>query len=206
MTARTIRRSARVAILAAALAAVAVSPAAAAAQTLAGEQFVSANHIEALTYEGQCNADGPSTFTYQSFGTATGPAPGDYLESGTFTLASPSGPVTAFDAEFTVYGGPEQIVGTKSLGSGGTASCSPNASGDLFDVDVQAQYTVTSPFSETGPVLVSLDGGWASGNLLATFGPQQPTGPQSKEDCMNGGYAAYGFPNQGQCIKAVNHG
>jgi hypothetical protein len=38
---------------------------------------VSADHIEALTYDGQCNADGPSTFTYQSFGTATGPAPGD---------------------------------------------------------------------------------------------------------------------------------
>jgi hypothetical protein len=29
--------------------------------------------------------------------------------------------------------------------------------------------------------------------------------PTTKEDCKNGGYAKYGFKNQGECIKAVNH-
>jgi hypothetical protein len=29
--------------------------------------------------------------------------------------------------------------------------------------------------------------------------------PTTKEDCKKGGYAKYGFKNQGQCIKAVNH-
>jgi Tol biopolymer transport system component len=29
--------------------------------------------------------------------------------------------------------------------------------------------------------------------------------PTTKEDCKNGGYAKYGFKNQGQCMKAVNH-
>jgi hypothetical protein len=29
--------------------------------------------------------------------------------------------------------------------------------------------------------------------------------PTTKEDCKNGGYAKFGFKNQGQCIKAVNH-
>jgi hypothetical protein len=29
--------------------------------------------------------------------------------------------------------------------------------------------------------------------------------PTTAEDCKNGGYAKYGFKNQGQCIKAVNH-
>jgi hypothetical protein len=29
--------------------------------------------------------------------------------------------------------------------------------------------------------------------------------PTTKEDCKNGGYAKYGFKNQGQCIKAVTH-
>jgi large repetitive protein len=29
--------------------------------------------------------------------------------------------------------------------------------------------------------------------------------PTTEEDCKNGGYAKYGFKNQGQCIKAVNH-
>jgi Bacterial Ig-like domain len=29
--------------------------------------------------------------------------------------------------------------------------------------------------------------------------------PTTKEDCKKGGYAKYGFSNQGQCISAVNH-
>jgi hypothetical protein len=31
----------------------------------------------------------------------------------------------------------------------------------------------------------------------------QPTG---KQDCTSGGYLNYGFANQGQCIKWVEHG
>jgi hypothetical protein len=33
----------------------------------------------------------------------------------------------------------------------------------------------------------------------------EPSGPKTKDDCMNGGWQQFGFPNQGQCIKAVNH-
>jgi spore coat protein A len=32
-----------------------------------------------------------------------------------------------------------------------------------------------------------------------------PLGPTSKAECKNGGYKDFGFKNQGQCIKAVNH-
>lgn len=32
------------------------------------------------------------------------------------------------------------------------------------------------------------------------------TGPQTKDDCKKGGYADFGFKNQGQCIKFVNTG
>jgi hypothetical protein len=35
--------------------------------------------------------------------------------------------------------------------------------------------------------------------------PPGPTGPTSKADCKKGGYKEFGFKNQGQCIKAVNH-
>jgi hypothetical protein len=31
-----------------------------------------------------------------------------------------------------------------------------------------------------------------------------PPGPQTKEECMNGGWESFGFPNQGQCIQFVN--
>jgi hypothetical protein len=30
-------------------------------------------------------------------------------------------------------------------------------------------------------------------------------GPQTKAECKNGGYKEFGFKNQGQCLKAVNH-
>jgi hypothetical protein len=36
--------------------------------------------------------------------------------------------------------------------------------------------------------------------------PPPPTEqPQTKEDCKKGGWKEFGFKNQGQCIKAVNH-
>ncbi|MGE0040074.1 MAG: hypothetical protein AB7H88_12225 [Vicinamibacterales bacterium] len=31
----------------------------------------------------------------------------------------------------------------------------------------------------------------------------EPAGPQTADDCKDGGWRAYGFPNQGQCIKSV---
>jgi len=36
-------------------------------------------------------------------------------------------------------------------------------------------------------------------------GEEPPTEPQTKEDCKKGGFREFGFKNQGQCIKAVNH-
>jgi hypothetical protein len=37
------------------------------------------------------------------------------------------------------------------------------------------------------------------------FNSPGPLGPTSKAECKNGGYKDFGFKNQGQCIKAVNH-
>lgn len=36
-----------------------------------------------------------------------------------------------------------------------------------------------------------------------TVGPLPQPGPVTKDDCKNGGWMNYGFPNQGQCIKSV---
>jgi hypothetical protein len=38
----------------------------------------------------------------------------------------------------------------------------------------------------------------------AVFSTSASDSPTTKEDCKKGGYAKYGFENQGQCIKAVN--
>jgi hypothetical protein len=186
----------------AALAALAVAPAAASAQTLVGERFESGGHTESYTYDGVCNPDGPSTYYYASFGSATGPVPGLYNQYGSFTLASPSGPVVAYDAQFDVYGNDADVVGTKALAGEGTGTCTPGTR--EFDVSIPATYSVAEPFAETGPASVRMVGLDSFGTLVATFGPPPPSKPTRKQDCMDGRWADYGFRNQGQCIKAVD--
>ena len=34
--------------------------------------------------------------------------------------------------------------------------------------------------------------------------PEEPETPVSKDDCRNGGWARFGFKNQGECIAWVN--
>ena len=41
---------------------------------------------------------------------------------------------------------------------------------------------------------------------VAKGGASYPPMPTSKAQCMNGGFAAFGFKNQGQCIRFVNTG
>lgn len=35
---------------------------------------------------------------------------------------------------------------------------------------------------------------------------EPPSGPQTKDDCKNGGWADYGFKNQGQCVRFIETG
>jgi hypothetical protein len=55
----------------------------------------------------------------------------------------------------------------------------------------------TATISNSGPsVTISYQG-------LVSEPP--PEGPEDKQACKKGGYEEFGFKNQGQCIKAVNH-
>lgn len=45
-----------------------------------------------------------------------------------------------------------------------------------------------------------------SGRIDGDVPPTAPGDPATKEDCMNGGWEAYGFQNQGRCIQFVNTG
>lgn len=197
----------RIGLLAAALVIGALAPQAAAAQTLAGETFASAQHIEGFTYQGECNPQGESTFTYYTWGTADGPVPGTMEEYGTFTLASPSGPVTSYSASYTIDANEgEDVQGTKAFSGSAPASCSLDGNGyPGFELEIPGTYTVTSPFAETGPASTTLFGSGYFGSLEATFGATAPERPASKDDCRDGGYARYGFKNQGECIAWVNH-
>ena len=44
-----------------------------------------------------------------------------------------------------------------------------------------------------------------SGSPQGATVSQYQYGPTSKEDCKKGGWKQFGFKNQGQCIKYVNH-
>jgi hypothetical protein len=70
--------------------------------------------------------------------------------------------------------------------------------GDCADVE---NYTITG-------IQLVVDAGWAGDQVFEMF-PNvtvQLPDPTSKNQCKNGGYAAFGFENQGQCIKSVNTG
>ena len=185
------------------------SASAASAQTLDGEKFVNADHREAIYWEGECNADGPSTFAFGTFGDATGPIPGTYNEGGEITLASPSGPVTSFTSSYTLMPDDgEWITGTRTLTDTISASCTPSPYGgsDSLAFEVAADYDVLDPFTESGPSIVTLGAGTDNTGFTAAFGEQgspPPAAPTSKEDCMDGGWRPYGFKNQGACIKFV---
>ena len=42
-----------------------------------------------------------------------------------------------------------------------------------------------------------------SGQIAIVDAPASPTSPTSRNDCKNGGWAQFGFKNQGQCIRFV---
>jgi hypothetical protein len=59
-----------------------------------------------------------------------------------------------------------------------------------------------SGFSLPPGVSVDPSRNCADTTVLVVTAQENPT---SKEQCKHGGYATFGFKNQGQCIKAVNH-
>ena len=183
------------------------------AQTLVGEHFQPAEHIEALSITGTCNAEGPSTFTFSSFGPATGPVPGEYSTYGSFTLASPAGPVTSYTEDFAIFGDAADASGSQALGDSVDAWCTPGETENL-EIRVNTAYGVLDPFTEQGPGIVSMAAaaGWAI-SYTADFGqqappppPPLPSMPTTKEQCLGEGWKTFDrFKNQGDCISYVVH-
>src|SRR5882762_2834133 len=110
-------RLAIVALLSGILSVVGTSLASAATPTtLAGETLISP--FDDFSVNGTCNAGGASTFTFTAHGPAAGPVLGTFNETGTFSLASPTGPVTGFQASFTIKAtGQLDVTGSKAMGT-----------------------------------------------------------------------------------------
>jgi hypothetical protein len=172
--------------------------------TLAGETLTSP--YDSLGTNGVCNSSGASTFTFSTSGAAAGPETGTFQESGTFTLASPSGPLTSFDATFTItpaLGSP--VTGTKSLVGTGGGTCTEFSGFATTSITGTTSYSTSAPFTETGtaPMALDQDPFATTPFLEGPFSPGAP-GPNSKSDCKKGNYDQFGYKNQGQCVKAVN--
>jgi hypothetical protein len=90
----------------------------AAAPSLTGEMFSTNNYF----FQGgvfNCNPSGNTTFTLVVNGAATGPYPGTFSETATVTIGPQPpgqvGPVTQFDASFTVDSPAGTVSGTKHV-------------------------------------------------------------------------------------------
>jgi hypothetical protein len=82
------------------------------------------------------------------------------------------------------YGGDPRYAPTGTGGGGGGGS-------NLVPTGGKATITNSGP-----SVTISYQVG---------FGEPSPPGLEDKQACKKGGYEEFGFKNQGQCIKAVNH-
>jgi hypothetical protein len=121
------RRSTAVPVVALVAALVPVAPAVAALPSLAGELLTPTEQLQATR---ACDANGTSTISYSISGIAAGPYPGTFTESGSLSIGSPqtlpvvlpgslfvdaAGPVTIFQAQFTIDSPVGRVTGTKTL-------------------------------------------------------------------------------------------
>ena len=103
------------------------------------------------------------------------------------------GPVTCLDVtgHTAVFNFREQTFG---LGLILTTSVTDNGGNGLDQIAGASNRSPTDCSPLLGGVPLS------SGRAVVVDAPPLPT---SKEQCKNGGFAEFGFPNQGQCIKSV---
>jgi hypothetical protein len=197
--------------------AVLAAPSAFAASPLTGETF---SGSATTTKTVACDFSQPTeSFSFSSSGGASGPYSGTYSETGTVTLNT-SEDVVGFDATFTVTSASGTVHGSKSFGAqtvGGSGFCGPqgtqNSDGSAAGLSYTA--TITAPdgtFTDTGLSDAQVDSYLAPsgrvGTLMETFTSTgfSGAGPMAKSACKQSpGYQSFGFKNQGQCVKSVNH-
>ena len=86
--------------------------------------------------------------------------------------------------------------GDRNVGASGVTPAGGGGGGSSLDPDGGSDPTITS---DSPSITIS----YRTGGV----GEPPPTTeqPQTKEECKKGGWKEFGFKNQGQCIKAVNH-
>jgi hypothetical protein len=180
-----------------------------------------------------CNLSGTeSSFSFTVSGTASGSYPGTYTETATATFSHEpgtdqvAGPLTAYDATFTVTSGSTTVHGEKHLsatpGVDATGTCSGtetafHVSATTIDpADIRYSATIDSPdgrFGDEGNSAVQVGTGYSQEGVffeyfLSDLSEARPLLPTSEDQCKKGGWKQYGvFKNQGDCVSFVaTHG
>ena len=176
---------------------------------------------------GQYSVDGtsttgayPGTWTETGSFTASAPSP----TTGRST-------VTGWTAQFEIDSPAGRVTGTKTFDAasvGRTSSCGWSGDAPWFTggaEGVRVDATIALPDGRTctatgrttmtlgvnTPTIAQQYLGSFVNDLAAPSAtcdevtPPPPSGPQSKDDCKDGGPKRYGFRNQGECIAAVLH-
>jgi hypothetical protein len=189
------------------------SAAAQAPPTLSGETLTGDPGQTTVSCQGNLSA---FTITWSVSGVATGPYPGTFPETGRHT----SGPATdVIEAEFQIDSPLGNVVGTKRFFPPGAASslACGNAAGTTGTFSLMTyEATITTPdghFADRGfadTFVLTTQPGSGNGTFQETFLsdlsepiPTEPTQPTDKEQCKDGGFAAFGFRNQGACVSFV---
>jgi hypothetical protein len=182
-----------------------------------------------FTYEASGNATGTYAGTFTETGSITvAPYDGRATQRVTaaqiqFTIDSPTGQVSGTKTYIPV-GDPNVNTARATCESDWDGN-----GGSIFIASDDLRYSATIAAADgttctaSGPASLSLVDNSsvlsdsfsqtflndASAPVTCTGGEPEPEPepemPMSKEDCMGGGWQAYGFPNQGQCIAWVNH-
>lgn len=198
------------------------APPAAAESTLTGEELAGKGQIS-----GQCSATAESTHQFTASGTATGPYAGTFQETGSYKIGPTpeggTGSLIDFQATFAIDSPTGTVTGTKAfdpLQPPQAGRCVIDNTGSPGNFGVTYEATIHSgscTYSDRGRGFVSLildervlpgeqpdffesfTSDLTSPELIACGVPV----PTSKEQCKTGGYAQFGFKNQGQCIAFV---
>jgi hypothetical protein len=87
--------------------------------------------------------------------------------------------------------------GDRNVSASGVTPAGGGGGGSSLDPDGGSDPTITS---DSPSITISYRTGG-----VGEEPPPTTEQPQTKEECKKGGYTEFGYKNQGQCIKAVNH-
>lgn len=116
-----------------------------------------------------------------------------------FTLQTPNGNIFAFFSGTPLSNDCAQSGDTGNLLASTTCDATQIGQGYVACSTLDPSTSITA-------ISLDVDGGWSQTQSFTIFPTVALSNPAGMDQCKNGGYASFGYANQGQCIKFVNTG